>query len=255
MHPLDNGYRETSSLRKLVPENPNKPYDMLELIGKLLMQENLFNPKNIMPNIIVGFARIDGFSVGIVGNNPLELAGVLDNDASKKAARFVRFCDCFNIPIISFVDVPGFLPGIEQEHGGVINNGAKLLYAYSEATVPVITVITRKAYGGAYDVMASKHIRADLNFAYPNAEIAVMGAKGAVNILYRNDIKNDPDLRERFIDIYEEQFANPYLASDKGYIDEVIDPADTRNRIIDGLNLLATKTEDRPKRKHGNIPL
>jgi len=149
------------------------------------------------------------------------LAGVLDNDASTKAARFVRFCDCFNIPIVSFVDVPGFLPGVEQEHGGIINNGAKLLYAYSEATVPVITVITRKAYGGAYDVMASKHIRADLNFAFPNAEIAVMGAKGAVNILYRNDIKKDPHLRERYIKIYEDQFANPYLASDKGYIDEV----------------------------------
>ncbi len=256
INPQDEGYRQTPLLRDLVPENPNKPYDIVEVIKEVVDGGDFFqSQEHYAPNIVVGFARLDGHSIGVVGNNPLELAGVLDNDASSKAARFVRFCDCFNIPIISFVDVPGFLPGVEQEHGGIIKNGAKLLFAYSEATVPVITVITRKAYGGAYDVMASKHIRADLNFAFPNAEIAVMGAKGAVNILYRNDIKKDPDLRDRFIETYENQFANPYLASDKGYIDEVIDPADTRNKIIDGLKLLATKVEDRPKRKHGNIPL
>lgn len=252
----DKGYRETPLLRELVPTNPNKPYNMVDLIQEIVDGgEFMQSQEHFAPNICVGFARIDGYSVGIVGNNPVELAGVLDIQASVKAARFVRFCDCFNIPILSFVDVPGFLPGIEQEHHGIISNGAKLLYAYSEATVPVITIITRKAYGGAYDVMASKHIRADLNFAFPNAEIAVMGAKGAVNILHRNLIKADPSMRDKLIQEYEEQFANPYQASDEGYVDEIIDPAETRNRIIDGLQLLSTKNVRRPKRKHGNIPL
>ena len=252
----DKGYRLTEVLRDLVPTNANKPYNMVELICEVVDGSDfLQSQEHYAPNIAVGFARIDGHSVGIIGNNPIELAGVLDIHASTKAARFVRFCDCFNIPILSFVDVPGFLPGVEQEHHGIISNGAKLLYAYAEATVPIITVITRKAYGGAYDVMASKHIRADLNFAFPNAEIAVMGAKGAVNILHRSIIQKDPSTRDQLIEEYEEQFANPYLASDKGYLDEVIDPADTRNRIIDGLNLLFTKQVNRPKRKHGNIPL
>jgi len=252
----DHHRRECSALRDIVPVNPNKPYDMSAVIqetvdrGSLLLVQEHF-----APNILIGFARIGGKTVGVVGNNPLHLAGVLDISASQKAARFVRFCDCYNIPIITFVDVPGFLPGVDQEHNGIIKNGAKLLYAYSEATAPLITVITRKAYGGAYDVMASKHIRADLNFAFPNAEIAVMGAKGAINILHRNKIKENPSLREELLEEYEEQFAHPYIAADRGYIDEVIDPVQLRNRIMDGLSLLKQKKAMRPARKHGNIPL
>jgi propionyl-CoA carboxylase beta chain len=248
--------RSNNILRKIVPINPSKPYDMLEVVNEVVDKGTLLeSQKDYAPNIITAFARVGGNSVGIIANNPMHMAGVLDINASNKSARFIRFCDCFNIPLLSFVDVPGFLPGVEQEHGGIIKNGAKLLYAYSEAIVPMITVITRKAYGGAYDVMSSKHIRSDLNFAFPNAEIAVMGAKGAVNILYRNEIKKNPELKEEYINEYENRFANPYEAASKGYIDEVIDPASTRNRIIDGLDLLKNKSVRRSNRKHGNIPL
>jgi len=248
--------RLVPKLRDLVPTNPNKPYDMVELVREVLDQDSYLPSQDLFaPNIITAFGRIGGHSVGVIGNNPNHLAGVLDISASVKAARFVRFCDCFNIPIITFVDVPGFLPGVDQEHNGIIKNGAKLLYAYSEATVPVLTVITRKAYGGAYDVMASKHIRADLNFSFPNAEIAVMGARGAVSILHRREIKDDQTALDRRIKEYEEQFAHPYIAADQGYIDEVIDPAQCRNRLLSGLVLLSKKTEVRPSRRHGNIPL
>lgn len=248
--------RQCPVLRDIVPINPNKPYDMVHLIQETIDHGSLLQVhEHHAQNILVGFSRIGGRSVGVVGNNPLHLAGVLDIEASQKAARFVRLCDCFNIPIVTFVDVPGFLPGVAQEHNGIIKNGAKLLYAFSEATVPLITIITRKAYGGAYDVMASKHIRSDLNFAFPNAEIAVMGAKGAINILHRSKIKDDPHAATELLKEYEAQFANPYIAAERGYIDEVIDPANLRNRIIDGLHLLNHKKVSRPQRKHGNIPL
>jgi propionyl-CoA carboxylase beta chain len=210
------------------------------------------------PNIVCGFARLGGRSVGIVANNPVHLAGCLDIDASVKAARFVRFCDCFNIPVVTFVDVPGFLPGVKQEYGGIIRHGAKLLYAYAEATVPKITVITRKAYGGAYDVMASKHLRADLNFAYPTAEVAVMGPDGAVNIVYRKQIAEAADpvaARKEYIEKYKELFANPFKVAELGYIDAIITPSDTRKRLIEALELLANKRDENPPKKHGNIPL
>jgi propionyl-CoA carboxylase beta chain len=209
-------------------------------------------------NIVCGFARLDGVAVGIVGNQPAALAGVLDIDASAKAARFVRTCDAFNVPLITFVDVPGFLPGTEQEWGGIIRHGAKLLYAYAEATVPKITVITRKAYGGAYDVMSSKHLHADFNFAWPTAEIAVMGPEGAVNIIYRRQLaasKAPQKRREQLMDDYRARFANPYSAAERGYIDDVFEPHETRPRLITALHLLATKREPGPRRKHGNIPL
>ena len=209
-------------------------------------------------NIIVGFARLGGKSVGIVANQPDVLAGVLDIDASLKAARFVRFCDCFNIPLITFVDVPGFLPGTDQEWRGIIKHGAKLLYAYAEATVPKVTVITRKAYGGAYDVMSSKHIRGDFNFAWPTAEIAVMGPEGAVEIIYRRELAqaDDPEaLKARFVREYRAKFANPYVAAEMGYVDDVIDPAETRPRLIEALEMLASKRDQNPWKKHGNIPL
>jgi propionyl-CoA carboxylase beta chain len=209
-------------------------------------------------NILVGFARLGGRSVGVVGNQPAVLAGVLDIGASTKAARFIRFCDCFNIPLVTFVDVPGFLPGVGQEHGGIIRHGAKLLYAYCEATVPKLTVITRKAYGGAYDVMSSKHIRGDLNLAWPTAEIAVMGPKGAVEILFREEIATSPDpavAAAGFTDDYTAKFANPYAAAARGYVDDVIDPRDTRPRLIDALRTFATKRDRNPPKKHGNIPL
>jgi acetyl-CoA carboxylase carboxyltransferase component len=248
--------RECPILRDLVPSNSNKPYDMAHLIEEIVDQDSLLQVhENYARNILTGLARIGGRPVGVVGNNPLHLAGVLDIAASQKAARFVRFCDCYSIPIITFVDVPGFLPGVDQEHNGIIKNGAKLLYAYSEATTPLITTITRKAYGGAYDVMASKHIRADLNFSFPGAEIAVMGAKGAVNILHRREIQADSNAREEYIERYEKQFAHPYIAAERGYVDEVIDPAQTRNRILDGLEIFSHKQVLRPERKHGNIPL
>ncbi|HRE46624.1 MAG TPA: carboxyl transferase domain-containing protein, partial [Aggregatilineales bacterium] len=210
------------------------------------------------PNIVVGFARLGGRSVGIVANQPMVLAGVLDIDASEKAARFIRFCDCFNIPIITFEDVPGFMPGLKQEHGGIIRAGAKLLYAYCEATVPKLTVITRKAYGGAYDVMSSKHIRGDLNFAWPTAEIAVMGPDGAVSIIFRRELAeaDDPVAKKaELVAMYREKFANPYVAASRGYIDDVIIPSETRSRLINGLNMLQNKRDENPAKKHGNIPL
>ena len=254
--------RSCDAIVKLLPDSSSKPYDIRKLIADVIDDGEFFEVQpGYAPNIVIGFARLGGRSVGIVGNQPAHLAGCLDVTASTKAARFVRFCDSFNIPLITFVDVPGFLPGVTQEHGGIIKHGAKLLYAYAEATVPKLTVITRKAYGGAYDVMASKHIRADLNFAYPTAEIAVMGPEGAINILYRKEISAAEksgklaEERTRLVDQYRQTFANPYKAAEVGYIDEVIVPEDTRRRLIRGLEMLAGKRERGPSRKHGNIPL
>lgn len=251
--------RIEEKLNSLIPEVSTQPYDIRDLIH-IITDDNYFFEvqEHYAPNLVIGFARFGGFSVGIVANQPAFLAGVLDIDASVKGARFVRFCDCFNIPLITFEDVPGFLPGINQEHFGIIRHGAKLLYAFAEATVPKITVITRKAYGGAYCVMASKHIRTDLNFAYPSAEIAVMGAEGAVGLLYRNEIlgSDEPDVfRKSKISEFEEKFANPYVAAEKGFIDEVIEPAYTRPKIIRALSLLQNKRDSNPPKKHGNIPL
>ena len=251
--------RVVESLNELVPTNPNQPYDMHDVIRLVVDDERFFEiHPDFAPNIIVGFAHIGGRSVGIVANQPAVLAGVLDIDASIKGARFVRFCDAFNIPLIVFEDVPGFLPGTDQEWRGIIKHGAKLLFAFSEATVPKITVITRKAYGGAYDVMSSKHIRGDLNYAWPTAEIAVMGPKGAVEIIYRKQIAeaDDPaEAEQRFADEYRQKFANPYVAAERGYIDDVITPAETRLRISRGLRMLENKVVVNPKKKHGNIPL
>lgn len=252
---FDQHNREELSLDTLVPDNPNKPYDMLELIRKTVDERDFFEIQpTYAKNIITGFARIEGSTVGIVANQPMVLAGCLDNDASRKAARFVRFCDCFNIPIITFVDVPGFLPGTAQEYGGVIKHGAKLLFAYGEATVPKITVITRKAYGGAYDVMASKHLRGDLNFAWPTAEIAVMGAEGAVKIIFREEAKDAEKLAEKTQE-YSDKFANPFVAARRGYIDDVIMPHATRRRVSRGLRMLKNKDVQNPWKKHDNIPL
>src|SRR5919107_2111915 len=243
------------SLDTLVPENPNKPYDMKELIAKTVDDGDFFELQpDYAKNIIVGFGRMEGQTVGIVANQPLVLAGCLDIKSSIKAARFVRFCDAFNIPVITFVDVPGFMPGTSQEYGGIIKHGAKLLYAYAECTVPKITVITRKAYGGAYDVMSSKHLRGDVNFAWPNAEIAVMGAKGAVEIIFREE-KNDPEKLAAREAEYKAKFANPFIASARGYVDDVIQPHETRKRICRSLAMLRDKKIDDPWRKHGNIPL
>lgn len=251
--------RMDESLNSAVPESSNQPYDIRDIVHSVVDDGYFFEvQEHFAPNIVVGFARLGGSSVGIVANQPAFLAGVLDIDASIKAARFVRFCDCFNIPLITFEDVPGFLPGVNQEHLGIIRHGAKLLYAYAEATVPKITVITRKAYGGAYCVMASKHIRTDINFAYPTAEIAVMGAEGAVGILYRNelaDTTNPEENRQRIIGEYNEKFANPYIAAEKGFIDEVIEPKTTRPKLIRALSLLKNKRDTNPPKKHGNIPL
>ncbi len=243
------------SLDTLVPDNPNKPYDIKELILKIVDEGDFFEIQEAFArNIVTGFARMEGRTIGVVANQPLVLAGVLDSDASRKAARFVRFCDCFEIPIITFVDVPGFLPGTAQEYGGLIKHGAKLLFAFSEATVPKVTVITRKAYGGAYDVMSSKHIRGDVNYAWPSAEIAVMGAKGAAEILYRSEL-NDPEKIKARIDEYQKRFANPFIAAERGYIDEVILPRTTRARICRALNMLRHKQLQNPWKKHDNIPL
>ena len=246
-------------LRELVPHEPRKPYDIHGVIQEIVDQDSFMevNP-GYAANILVGFARLDGKSVGIVANNPRVNAGTLTVDASLKGARFVRFCDAFNIPIVTLVDVPGYMPGKDQEHQGIIRHGAKLLFAYSEATVPLLTVILRKAYGGAYCVMASKHLGADVNYAWPSAEIAVMGPKGAVNILYRDELEraSDPEKRrERLIAEYREEFANPYTAADRGFIDDVIDPSETRSRLVTDLTMLETKREETPQRKHGNIPL
>jgi len=247
--------RQEPSLDTLVPKNPNKPYDMKELILKIADERDFFEiGTDFARNIITGFARMEGTTVGIVANQPMVLAGCMDINCSRKAARFIRFCDCFNIPIVSFVDVPGFLPGTDQEYGGIIKHGAKLLFAYAEATVPKVTVITRKAYGGAYDVMSSKHIRGDINFAWPSAEIAVMGAKGAVEIIFRQDIGDAKKIAARTKD-YEDRFANPLKAASLGFIDDVIMPNSTRRHICSSLAMLRTKEQTNPWKKHGNIPL
>jgi propionyl-CoA carboxylase beta chain len=255
----DPASRMDAALDDIVPADPSRPYDMHDVITRIADTDSFLE---IQPgwaaNIIVGFARFAGRSVGIIAQQPAVLAGALDIAASTKAARFVRTCDCFNVPIVTLVDVPGFLPGVGQEHGGIIKHGAKLLYAYCEATVPKITVITRKAYGGAYDVMSSKHIRGDMNFAWPTAEIAVMGAEGAVNIIYKDQLAEAADPvaeRKRLVAEYETEFANPYIAAARGYVDEVIRPSETRPRIIRALEVLETKRDVNPRKKHGNIPL
>ncbi|CAO3453098.1 acyl-CoA carboxylase subunit beta [Azospirillum argentinense] len=250
--PID---RDDLSLDTLVPENPNKPYDMKELILKTVDEGDFFELQpDYAKNIIIGFGRMNGSTVGIVANQPMVLAGCLDIDSSKKAARFVRFCDAFEIPILTLVDVPGFMPGTSQEYGGIIKHGAKLLFAYAEATVPKITVITRKAYGGAYDVMASKHLRGDINYAWPSAEIAVMGPKGAVEIIFRGDIGDTTKIEAR-TEEYRQKFANPFVAASRGYIDDVIMPHGTRRRVIKALSMLKNKQLQNPWRKHDNIPL
>ncbi len=255
----DDPNRRDEALDTIVPENPNKPYDMRDIVTRVVDDARWLEIQgDWAQNMLIGFARIGGYSVGIVANQPAFLAGCLDIDASVKAARFVRFCDCFNIPLVTFVDVPGFLPGTAQEFGGIIRHGAKLLYAFCEATVPKITVITRKAYGGAYDVMSSKHIRGDFNFAYPSAEIAVMGPDGAVNIVFRSQIEKAKDPvaeKSRLVEEYRKTFANPFKAAELGYIDEVLMPRDTRPRLISSLKALENKREKNPPRKHGNIPL
>ncbi len=255
----DDPNRRDEKLNHIVPDNPNRPYDVMEIIQSVADEQHFFEvQKDYARNIVVGFARLGGKPVGIVANQPAFLAGVLDIDASVKGARFVRFCDCFNIPIVSLIDVPGFLPGTSQEYGGIIRHGAKLLYAYCEATVPKISVITRKAYGGAYVVMSSKAIRGDINLSYPTGEIAVMGPDGAVGIIFRNAIKDASDQdaeRTRLVDEYRQTFANPFKAAELGYIDEIILPADTRPRLIQSLNMLQNKREKNPPKKHGNIPL
>jgi propionyl-CoA carboxylase beta chain len=252
---FDEVERSESSLDTLVPSNPNKPYDIKELIEKVADEGDFFEiAPDYAPNIVVGFGRLEGQSVGFVANQPLALAGVLDSDASRKAGRFVRFCDAFNIPLVTFVDVPGFLPGTKQEYGGLIKHGAKLLFAYAEATVPKLTVITRKAYGGAYDVMSSKHLRGDVNYAWPTAEIAVMGAKGAAEIIHRADA-GDPDKMAEHVAHYEDRFANPFIAAGRGYIDDVIMPRNTRRRLIQALRTLKNKDVENPWKKHDNIPL
>ncbi|MFL5607051.1 MAG: acyl-CoA carboxylase subunit beta [Gemmatimonadaceae bacterium] len=251
--------RRDEGLLDVVPDNPNKPYDMHEVIRRVMDDGEFYEVhREFAGNILCGFAHLGGYSVGIVANQPAVLAGVLDINASVKAARFIRFCDAFNIPIVTLEDVPGFLPGVAQEHNGIIRHGAKLLYAYCEATVPKLTVITRKAYGGAYDVMSSKHIRGDLNLAWPTAEIAVMGPKGAVEILFRKEIaeSSNPDAAtDEKINEYREKFAHPYIAAGRGYLDDIIDPRETRPRLIDALETLRTKRDRNPPKKHGNIPL
>jgi len=251
--------RMDRALDAVVPADPRLPYDMHDVISRVVDDGTFFEIQpGWAPNILIGYAHLGGQSVGIIGQQPAILAGALDIDASIKAARFVRTCDCFNVPLVTFVDVPGFLPGVAQEHGGIIKHGAKLLYAYCEATVPKLTVITRKAYGGAYDVMSSKHIRGDMNFAWPTAEIAVMGAEGAVNIIFKDSIAaaDDPVAEKaRLVAAYETEFANPYIAAARGYVDEVIKPSETRPRLIRALEILADKSETNPRKKHGNIPL
>jgi acetyl-CoA carboxylase carboxyltransferase component len=255
----DDRLRTEESLDAIIPDDPSKPYEIRDVIRAVVDNGTFFEIHELYaPNIVVGFARLGGHSIGIVANQPAVLAGVLDINASDKAARFVRFCDSFNIPLVTFVDVPGFLPGTAQEHGGIIRHGAKLLYAYCEATVPKLTVITRKAYGGAYDVMSSKHIRGDLNFAWPTAELAVMGPEGAVNIIFRRELEKakDPDKRRaELVAEYREKFANPYVAASRGYLDAVIEPRLTRPRLINALEMLSNKRDANPAKKHGNIPL
>ncbi|MFB6120947.1 MAG: acyl-CoA carboxylase subunit beta [Halobacteriaceae archaeon] len=257
--PWDDPERRDESLETVVPDSPQQPYDMTDVVGGVVDEGSFFEVGgNFAKNLVVGFARLDGRSVGVVANQPRVNAGTLTVDSSLKGSRFVRFCDSFNIPIVTFVDVPGYMPGTEQEHRGIIRHGAKLLYAYSEATVPLLTVITRKAYGGAYCVMASKHLGADVNYAWPTAEIAVMGPQGAVNLLYSDELEaaDDPDeLRDQLIEEYREEFANPYTAADRGFLDDVIEPTETRPRLIDDLEMLSSKRVDGPDKKHGNIPL
>jgi propionyl-CoA carboxylase beta chain len=247
------------TLDTLIPDGSNQPYDMHEVIAAVVDDEEFLEVMALFaPNILIGFGRVEGRSVGIVANQPMQFAGTLDIDASEKAARFVRTCDAFNIPVLTFVDVPGFLPGTDQEWNGIIRRGAKLIYAYAEATVPLVTIITRKAYGGAYDVMGSKHLGADLNLAWPTAQIAVMGAQGAVNILYRHELKaaEDPEsLRAELITAYDDTLANPYTAAERGYVDGVIPPHETRVEVVKALRLLGSKREVLPSKKHGNIPL
>jgi propionyl-CoA carboxylase beta chain len=259
VEPYDDPDREDPELDTLVPDDPSKPYDMRDVIARIVDDEEFFEVhEHWAQNIVCGFARLDGYPVGVVGNQPKHLAGVLDIDSSCKGARFVRTCDAFNIPLLTFTDVPGFLPGTSQEWGGIIRHGAKLLYAFTEATVPKLTVVTRKAYGGAYDVMNSKHMLADFNFAWPTSEVAVMGPEGAVNIIYRKDIAESPtpdERRAKLIDDYKAHFANPYSAAERGYLDDVIEPRQTRPKLIRALRTLQTKRVEQPKRKHGNIPL
>jgi acetyl-CoA carboxylase carboxyltransferase component len=257
--PSDDPQRMDLDLDKVVPADPQRPYDMRDVVAHVVDDGDFFEVhKHYAENIIVGFSRLNGHPIGVVGNQPRALAGVLDIDSSVKGARFVRFCDAFNIPLLTFCDVPGFLPGTNQEWGGIIRHGAKLLYAFTEATVPKLTVVTRKAYGGAYDVMNSKHMLADFNFAWPTAEVAVMGPEGAVNIIFRRDLEKSPtpdERRQKLISDYKARFANPYTAAERGYIDDVIVPHETRPRLINALETLQTKRVERPKRKHGNIPL
>lgn len=257
--PTDDPNRTDPTVAHVLPDDPDKPYDVKEIILRVVDSGEFFEVQSLWAqNIVVGFARLNGKVVGIVANQPAHCAGALDINSSMKAGRFVRFCDCFNIPIITFVDVPGFLPGVEQEHGGIIKHGSKLLYAYCEATVPKITVILRKDYGGAYDVMGSKHSGADINYAWPTAEIAVMGPHGAINIIFRKEIVEAKDSKQKHADLvaeYRQKFASPYIAAQKGYIDEVIDPAQTRLKLISALESLMTKREQRPTRKHSNVPL
>jgi acetyl-CoA carboxylase carboxyltransferase component len=257
--PSDPANRMDEELNSIIPDQPTRSYDMKEVIRRIIDNGDFLEvQEHFAGNIVVGFARLNGRSVGIVAQQPMVLAGVLDIDSADKAARFVRFCDCFNIPLITFVDVPGFLPGVAQEHGGIIRHGAKLLFAYCEATVPKITVITRKAYGGAYDVMSSKHVRGDINYAWPTAEIAVMGVDGAVNIIFRDEIERSDDpaaTRARLVAEYQATFANPYIAAGRGYVDDVIEPKTTRPRLIDALEMLQNKRDTNPPKKHGNMPL
>jgi propionyl-CoA carboxylase beta chain len=257
--PSDPPDREDPELDTLIPDSPNKPYDIRDVVTRVVDDGAFLEVQPLWAeNIVCGFARLGGHPVGVVGNNPRALAGTLDIDSSVKGARFVRFCDAFNVPLVTFVDVPGFLPGTAQEWGGIIRHGAKLLYAYCEATVPKIAVITRKAYGGAYDVMSSKHIRADFNFAWPTAEVAVMGPEGAVSIVFRKEIEQAPDpeaKRAELIEAYKAEFANPYTAAERGYVDDVIEPRRTRPVVVEALETALSKRERRPSRKHGNIPL
>jgi propionyl-CoA carboxylase beta chain len=259
VEPRDDPNRTDEGLGKIIPDDPDKPYNVKEVITRVVDDGEFFEVQPLWaPNIVIGFARMNGKTIGVVANQPSHYAGALDVSSSTKGGRFVRFCDCFNIPVVTFVDVPGFLPGIEQEHGGIIRHGSKLLYAYCEATVPKVTVILRKDYGGAYDVMGSKHSGADINYAWPTAEIAVMGPHGAINIIFRKEIADAADAeqkRSELVSEYREKFASPYIAAQKGYIDEVIDPAETRPKLISALEILATKREQRPSKKHANIPL
>jgi acetyl-CoA carboxylase carboxyltransferase component len=256
---VDEPTRTDEGIREIIPDNANKPYDMKEIITRAVDDGNFFEVQPLFaPNIVTGFARLNGRSVGIIANQPKVMAGVLDINASDKAARFIRFCDSFNMPVVTFTDTPGYLPGVGQEHGGVIRHGAKLLYAYSEATVPKLTVITRKAYGGAYIAMCSRHLGTDMVYALPGAEIAVMGPDGAANIIFKDDIAkadNPPEMRQQKIEEYRNQFANPYVAASRGFVDDVIDPANIRPTLINALEMTLTKRESRPPKKHGNLPV